>query len=91
MLTLTPLTPLQKEVARILASWPPAVEAHLPEATADQLGVTRRSVENALRRLEDHGAIRWHRKGPGGIRRPFYLVTVVDADRLNLLAASVTA
>lgn len=43
-----------------------------PEAFADQLGVTRRTVENAFRAFEADGALVWYRKGAFGSRRPFW-------------------
>jgi DNA-binding transcriptional ArsR family regulator len=69
-------SPTTSQIARVLitSSGLPTVE--LPETVAYDFGVTPRSVENALRRLEDAGMITWHRKGRFGARRPFWPVTV---------------
>ncbi len=48
----------------------------MPETIADEIGVTRRAIEEQLRRLESEGHLTWHRKRRGGQRRPWYPITV---------------
>jgi len=70
------MSPTRRRVATAIASaGTPTV--HLPEAIADDIGVTRRAVENVLRSLEQEGAIVWQRKSPFGERRPYWIVDVV--------------
>ena len=60
-----------------LQTKPIAVLMGLPEQIADDLNVSRRAIEVTLSHLESEGFIEWTRKTRGGIRRPFYLVTVL--------------
>jgi DNA-binding MarR family transcriptional regulator len=69
------MSPTRRRVAEAIAA-AGTIHVNLPEALADDIGVTRRSVENALRALEKAGAITWHRKQPFGERRPFWIVDV---------------
>ncbi len=56
---------------------PTGVETLLSDAVADEIGVTRRAVEQALGALDSEGVIVWHRKTRGGVRRPWYVITRV--------------
>lgn len=76
-------TPNRQRVASALAALAERSEltddsavVHLPETTADDIGVTRRSVENSLTAFERAGAITWHRKSKFGTRRPYWVVAV---------------
>lgn len=60
----------------------------VPEALADEWSVSRRSVELALAKLEKIGAVVWHRKSRGGVRRPYWVVSVADR---QLLVSEVAA
>ena len=60
-----------------LQTKPIGVLMGLPEQIADDLNVSLRAIEVTLSRLESEGFIEWTRKTRGGIRRPFYLVTVL--------------
>lgn len=60
-----------------LQTKPIGVLMALPESIADDLNVSRRAIEMTLSHLECEGQIEWTRKTRGGIRRPFYLVTVL--------------
>lgn len=68
---------VRESVLEELKTKPIGVLAHVPESLADDLGVSRRAVEMTLSHLECEGQIQWTRKTRGGIRRPFYLVTVL--------------
>lgn len=81
-------TQMQREVAEILSHLPPGVPTRLEERIADELGITRRSVETALVRFEQIGLIEWRRKTRGGYRRPWWEVTVLDPERLCVLSES---
>lgn len=81
-------TPMQREVANILSHFYPGVPTQLEESIADDLGVTRRSVETALTRFEQLGLIEWRRKTRGGHRRPWWDVTVLDPEQLCVLSES---
>jgi hypothetical protein len=72
------LTEMTVRVARSLITHPDVPHVELPEAVAQTLGVTVRSIDNALRRLDEVGAITWVRKARGGRHRPYWLVTVHD-------------
>jgi GTP-sensing pleiotropic transcriptional regulator CodY len=54
----------------------------VPEVLADEWGVSRRSVELALVKLEEAGVLVWHRKSRGGVRRPYWVVSVADRQML---------
>ena len=60
-----------------LQTKPIAVLMGLPEQIADDLNLSQRAIEVTLSHLESEGFIEWTRKTRGGIRRPFYLVTVL--------------
>jgi hypothetical protein len=68
---------IREELLTILRTFPVGTTAVLPESIADDLGVTRRAVEWTLARLEEDGVVRWHRKTRGGLRRPWWPVTVL--------------
>lgn len=68
---------VRDEVLKELQAKPIGVLMGLPEQIADTLNVSRRAVEMTLSHLECEGVIAWTRKSRGGIRRPFYLVTVL--------------
>jgi len=83
-------SPTTIHIARVLITSPGLPHVELLESIADELGVTRRSVENGLRRLEEDGLITWHRKTRGGTRRPFWTVTVhTDAPNWEAVAESI--
>ena len=68
---------VREAVLRELSSKPVNVLMAFPESVADDLKVSRRAVEVTLSHLECEGVIKWSRKTRGGVRRPFYLVTVL--------------
>jgi predicted ArsR family transcriptional regulator len=68
---------IREELLAVLRTFPVNSPAVLPESIADELGVTRRAVEWTLARLEEEGLVKWHRKSPGGHRRPWWPVTVL--------------
>lgn len=68
---------VRDEVLKELQAKPIGVLMGLPEEIADALNVSRRAVEMTLSHLECEGVIEWTRKTRGGVRRPFYLVTVL--------------
>jgi predicted ArsR family transcriptional regulator len=70
---------VRESVLEELKTKPIGVLMAVPESLADDLGVSRRAVEMTLSHLETEGQITWTRKTRGGIRRPFYLVTVLKA------------
>ena len=81
-------TPTQREIAEVLSHLDPGVPTQLQESIADELGITRRSVETALTRFEEFGLITWQRKTRGGRRRPWWDVTVLDPEQLCVLSES---
>ena len=68
---------VRDEVLKELQAKPIGVLMGLPEEIADTLNVSRRAVEMTLSHLECEGVIEWTRKTRGGVRRQFYLVTVL--------------
>ena len=69
-------TDVRTELLARLRAMPLDERSVMPETVADELGVTRRAVEEQLRRLETEGHITWHRKRRGGRRLPWYPITV---------------
>lgn len=69
-------TNVRHELLERLRAFPVSEHSVIPETVADEIGVTRRAVEEQLRRLESEGHLTWHRKRRGGRRRPWYSITV---------------
>jgi len=69
-------TDVRHELLERLRAFPVNECSVMPETIADEIGVTRRAIEEQLRRLESEGHITWHRKRRGGHRRPWYPITV---------------
>lgn len=72
---------LRDQLVDLLSTLPVGTPSVIPETTADEFGVTRRAVEWWLNKLDEEGAIVWHRKTRGGRRRPWWPVTVVDLQK----------
>lgn len=73
-----PLATIISEEIASIAKTTGSSTIDLPESIADRVGVTRRSIEITLTRLEEAGVIVWHRKRAGGIRRPWWRVEVIE-------------
>jgi len=84
-------TSIQRDIAGVLSHLNPGVRTRLHESVADDLGVARRSVERALARFEAFGLITWQRKSPGGSRRPWWDVIVLNPEQLCVLSESAGA
>jgi predicted transcriptional regulator len=69
-------TDVRHELLARLRTLPLGERTVIPETIADEIGVTRRAVEEQLRKLETEGHIIWHRKRRGGKRRPWHQITI---------------
>lgn len=70
---------VRESVLEELKTKPIGVLMAVQESLADDLGVSRRAVEMTLGHLESEGQITWTRKSRGGVRRPYWLLTILKA------------
>jgi hypothetical protein len=82
-------SPNRDAIVEAIANDPGFPSVNLPEVVADELGISRRTAQNKLTGLEQAGAITWHRKVPGGKRRPYWVLPVHTDHPVWALAVAV--
>jgi predicted transcriptional regulator len=69
-------SPNRDAIVEAIAADPGFPSVNLPELVADELGISRRTVQYQLAALEKAGAITWHRKTTGKARLPYWVLSV---------------